>query len=160
MTALIELKFKCPMCNEAFQGKTLGSMGFRNPDEQLCYEYRGLNPMPYFLLVCPHCNYINWTSEFILLDEELDDSLLKAASSCELFEKFINTLIEQDAEPSLIAYASQQSGCCRKINGKDPTEQFKRAAEYFRKAATSGITELGGLSIKEWMKRMEDYENK
>jgi len=160
MTTLIELKFKCPKCNEVFQGKTPGSIGFANPDEQLCYEYRDLNPMPYFLLVCPHCNCVNWTSEFIQLDEELDASLLKSSPSCESFEKFIKALIEQDAEPSLIAYASQQSGCCRKINGEDPTEQFKRAAEYFRKATASGLTELGGLPIKEWITRMENYENK
>ena len=159
MTTLIELKFRCPKCNDVFQGSVLGSMGFKGTDEQLCHEYWGLNPMPYFLLVCPHCDYIDWTSNFIQIDEELDESLLRANPSCDSFEKYIKTLIEQDADPSLIAYVSQQSGCCRRINGQDPSAQFQRSVEYFRKAQAKGIVKMGNLSIEEWIERMENYKN-
>lgn len=131
-------------------------MGYRGTDEQLCRKYWGLNPMPYFLMICPSCKHISWPSEFEQLEGEPDESLPQAEPSCDSFEKYIQVLITQNAEPSMIAYASQQSGCCRRINGEDSTEQFKRAAEYFRKAKESGTKDVGDLTIDEWIKRMDD----
>jgi len=158
MTTIFEKKFKCKKCKGVFQGTVLGSMGYRGVDKQLCREYWGLNPMPYFLTTCPHCNYVDWTGDFEEIDEEPDDSLLKSVPSCESFEKYTRMLIEQGADPAMIAYASHQSGCCRRINGEDPSEQFKRAAEYSKKAQANGISEIGNLSIDEWITRMETSE--
>ncbi len=156
MTTIKELKFKCPNCSEVFQGTIIGSMGYKGVDEQFCHEYWGLNPMPYFLLACPHCNHVDWPSSFEQLGEDLDESLLHAEPSCELFEKYVQLLIQQNAEPILIAYISQQSGCCRRVNGEDPTSQFQRAAEYFRKAKEAGVKEFSNRNIDEWIQRMDD----
>jgi hypothetical protein len=158
MTTIVAIRLRCPECEEIFQGSTLGSMGYRATDDQFCREYWGLNPMPFFVSECPKCKHVDWTGNFETLDEEPNQENIEIKTSCDIYERFIDQLIASEEDAATIAFVSQQSGCCKRINGEDPTLQFQRAADYFRKAKSEGLAEFGNLSIDEWIKRMQNTQ--
>ncbi len=156
MTTLAILKIKCPECNEICQCTIPASFGFHGIDEQGCRKYWGMNPMPYHIVVCPHCENVDWYFNYEKLEGEPEDSLIEAEPSCDSYEKYAEGLIKKGAESATIAYTYQQGGCCRRVNGEDPTVQFQRALEYFQKAKEEAIKEVGKKSIEEWIQMMSD----
>jgi hypothetical protein len=156
VTTLAILKIKCPECNEICQCTIPASFGFRGIDKQGCREYWGLNPMPYHIIVCPYCEYVDWYFNYEKLEGEPEDSLIEAEPSCDSYDKYAETLIVKGAESAIIASIFHQSGCCKRINGEDSVLQFQRALEYFKKAKEEGINEIGNLGIDEWIRMMSN----
>ncbi|MFQ6087790.1 MAG: DUF2225 domain-containing protein [Candidatus Methanofastidiosia archaeon] len=57
---------ECPRCGFVFLATGLSSYGFSSRDTDGRPNFWGLNPLPFFVKVCPHCEYAAFTSDFIL----------------------------------------------------------------------------------------------
>jgi uncharacterized protein (DUF2225 family) len=149
MTTIKNFQFECPGCGKSFLGRVLASFGYASIDENLCKEYWGYNPMLLMLIMCPHCSYVNFSSEYEKTEASEDVDLLWAPETCESYTILADKLKGDNESENYLAigYYYHQGACCKKIEGKDPIPWIREANRYYRLAKEHGIHDAGVYDI-------------
>lgn len=136
-------------------GNQLASFGYRSIDENLCREFWGLNPMLFMLIMCPHCNYVDYPDEYERTETQEQDGLKWAPETCETYTILANRLKEEDEEGNCLAigYYYHQGACCKKIQGIDFRELLEEANRYYRLAKERGVHDAGMYDIDTLIER-------
>lgn len=64
MTTLHRIELNCPVCEESFESREIGSCGFASKRTDFRPNYWGFNPVYYFYHLCPHCGFCASKSMF------------------------------------------------------------------------------------------------
>lgn len=83
MTTLHLIELTCPVCEHAFRSQTVvATNGFGGKRTDFHERAAGMQPLPYFVHLCPTCGYAGVTGDYA---DEVDPSdLLKEQVWCEL----------------------------------------------------------------------------
>ncbi|MBD3406309.1 MAG: DUF2225 domain-containing protein [Candidatus Lokiarchaeota archaeon] len=151
MTTFVTLKLRCPDCSGKFYADSLASFGFANVDEHLCKKYWGYNPMVIFYAMCPHCNLVDFPSNFEMIDDDIEEDLPYSEETCDKYDILIEEVKNGDNSSLNLAHLYHQSACCRKIEGLDYVEYLKKAHYYFKLVKEEGIEEFLRTPIEDWI---------
>ncbi len=56
--------FTCPACGAIFEARTVTSITHQGQDSDFLPHYLGENPLPFFLVQCPECNYAGYPEDY------------------------------------------------------------------------------------------------
>jgi len=56
--------FTCPACGTVFDARTVTSITHQGQDSDFLPHYLGENPLPYFLVQCPECNFCAYPEDY------------------------------------------------------------------------------------------------
>lgn len=56
--------FICPACSTEFEARVVKSVTHQGQDSDFFPHYLGENPLPYFLVQCPNCNYCAYPEDY------------------------------------------------------------------------------------------------
>lgn len=74
MTTFVDVSLVCPACNGSFLSRLITSCGNRGHDTDFRPHYWGLDPVPYFVHTCGHCEFSGFMDDFIEAEGEQSDS--------------------------------------------------------------------------------------
>ncbi len=63
-TRFHEKGFHCPVCAREFQAMTVEAVSHQGQDSDFFPHYIGEDPLPYFLVQCPECQYCAYPDDF------------------------------------------------------------------------------------------------
>lgn len=64
MTTIMPLTLSCPVCGTIFEAWCVGSCSLWGKDTDFRPHYLGMDPLPVFVQVCPHCNFAGYAGDF------------------------------------------------------------------------------------------------
>ncbi len=56
--------FNCPACKAIFEARTVTSITHQGQDSDFLPHYLGENPLPFFLVQCPECNFSGYPEDY------------------------------------------------------------------------------------------------
>lgn len=56
--------FICPACSKAFEARIVKSVTHQGQDSDFLPHYLGENPLPFFLVSCPGCNFCSYPEDY------------------------------------------------------------------------------------------------
>lgn len=154
-TRLMEETFDCPVCQAHFQGKIVDSVSHQGQDSDFFPHYVGENPLPFFLLQCPQCNYCAYPDDF---SKESQAKALKTTSKAirEILDQPLIKKLPVDARRYYLAgklYEEQKrnpyhianlylrgSWCCRKDGDRRAEIELQQLGVRFFRAAVEHST--------------------
>lgn len=111
--------------------------------------------MPFFTTKCPDCDYSDFLANFTECDDDPEkESWLQGEQGCGNFDVIAERMIKEENPPESIGIIFHHAGCCRKLMGGDPKEQFKHAVKYFKLAQKTSISEIGDMPIEEIIEKL------
>lgn len=60
--------FNCPACKAIFEARTVTSITHQGQDSDFLPHYLGENPLPFFLVQCPECNFSGYPEDYTNLE--------------------------------------------------------------------------------------------
>ncbi len=158
MTTIFPVLVKCPNCETVFKSTTLGSYGHASVDECGCRQFWGLNPMPFFIRICPNCEFINWDSAFSTDRSSRPEGLSREQrKDCDLFMSFGHKLEERgEIKQAIIVYFN--AGCCYRVEHKEEFQSaFQAAIRLLEQILESeGDVDLQGIKASFLLKRLKN----
>ncbi len=142
MTTLGKQVFRCPDCEISFIGTTVMSYGHAGRDSDFYPKFWGVNPLPFFVKVCPSCSYADYDSRF-KLDELPESKDLPSEPELQCWRKY-ELVAEQmqkrkEAPLSIARTYHEASWCCRTERNADPKMEqvfLSKARDLFEKTIT------------------------
>jgi len=61
---MIEESFECPVCQNRWKAKVVNSVTHQGQDTDFYPHYIGEDPLPFFLVQCPSCNFCAYPDDF------------------------------------------------------------------------------------------------
>ncbi|MFX1252506.1 MAG: DUF2225 domain-containing protein [Promethearchaeota archaeon] len=158
MTTIFPVLVKCPNCGTVFKSTTLGSYGHASVDECGCQRFWGLNPMPFFIRICPSCEFIDWDSSFSIDRSSRPEGLLREErKNCDLFMRFGHKLEEKgEIKPAMLVYFN--AGCCYRVEHKEEFQSaFQEAIRLLEHILESeGDVDIQGIRASSLLNRLKN----
>ncbi|MCL4500597.1 MAG: DUF2225 domain-containing protein [Deltaproteobacteria bacterium] len=145
-TTLSDHDFTCGFCGQTFKDKIIWSTNVMDRDAEFRPLAMGLDPLPYYVHLCPHCGYANTSEEVKLTDREKAEigKFLTAyrqnhgaePTPADKYEVLANIFIIRKLPSDKIAYAYQRAAwMADDANDQAAGRKFRTAAlEYLTKA--------------------------
>ena len=149
MTILITEAVECPKCGVIFEAHMIGRFGHSARTSDFMPIFSGTNPLPHFVLICPVCNWADYTSTF----DPSTDKAEYTQPDFPAWKKFTQVAkqLEETSQgnPTLIsriAWAYMQGAwSARVIDHLPEKERFclEKALNYFKQAIIHNTNDRG-----------------
>ncbi len=148
MTTIFDQEVICPHCGVVFTVTALGSFGNASRTRDFMPKFWGLNPLRYFVYVCPVCDFADYSTAFETTDQPSEQSEPDSPT----WKKFANVAEqriedEQDkSTPSVIAWAYLQGAWAARMVDRLPeieTQCRRQALNYFKLAIKQPADDQG-----------------
>lgn len=153
MTTLGEQVFICPSCRISFIGTIVNSYGHAGRDSDFYPKFWGVNPLPFFVKVCPSCSYADYDSGFKSgeQDESKDFPSEPELQCWRKYELVAEQMQKRKETPLSIARTYHEaSWCCRTAKSADSKMEqvfLSKARELFEKAITEKSVPEGEIPV-------------
>lgn len=172
--------FICPSCTTAFEARIVKSVTHQGQDSDFFPHYLGENPLPFFLVKCPHCGYCAYPEDYAPSMNEknkADPGFVRKVLSLPVAKKLPEEALkffvagkiyeENQRNPYHIGNLYLRgSWCCRLLENRKLEIELQQLAVKFLKQAVerSTITNPDNLPIVIYLvgeiyRRLEDRQS-
>ncbi|MFX0092803.1 MAG: DUF2225 domain-containing protein [Candidatus Hodarchaeota archaeon] len=158
MTALLPVFVQCPKCEIIFKTIDVGLLRQTGTDECGCQQFRGVNPMPFFIRICPSCKFIDVTSSF--QKTRVNDTKnipREQKKSCEIFLELAR-ILENENRYKAAVLAYYNAGCCYRVERNTKFKaSFQEAVRLLKIIQNcEGDIELQGIKVSLLIERLQN----
>lgn len=173
-------KFNCPCCGKDFEARIVTMITHEGQDSDFLPHFVGDNPLPYYLAVCNHCNFIGYPEDYAPENRDktvISPSQIKKILNLPLIKKipeiairfFIAGKIYEELKRNPYFTANlylRGAWCCRLIENRKAEVELQQLAIRFFKVALekSTISSPDTVSVVTYLvgelyRRLEDRKS-
>ncbi|MGD9519730.1 MAG: DUF2225 domain-containing protein [Armatimonadota bacterium] len=165
MTTFITIRLTCPVCATVFTSQAIGSSSHSGQDSDFRPHSLGLDPLPHYVHVCPHCCFAAFEGDFGSAEPSVRRAVLSGAIDADRIigaeprgalkgsSRYLLAArcYENDSRTTTLRQADLylRASWCARQEGRSEREREAQteAVLYFEKALEEGEVEDGQLQV-------------